>query len=185
MGFYRALLHLFPRSFRAEYGGEMMKDFARDWAAASGPGCLAVLAYAIADVMANAARVHLDILRQDVSYSLRSLRRTPGFTITAILVAAIGIGATTATFSLADHVLVRALPFPESQELVKIWEDHTARGYPRLEPSPPNLRDGQRQQTVFEHLEAFVSSGANMTGSGEARPWRAIRVDPITATRSD
>jgi len=178
MGFYRALLHLFPRSFRAEYGAEMTKDFAREWAAASGPGCVAVLAYAIADVVANAVRVHLDILRQDLSYSIRSLRRTPGFTITAILVAAIGIGATTATFSLADHVLVRALPFPESQELVKIWEDQTARGYPRMEPSPPNFRDWQRQQTVFEHLEAFVSSGASMTGRGEARRVPGALVTP-------
>ena len=44
---------------------------------------------------------------------MRSLRRTPGFTITAIVVAALGIGATTATFSIADHVLLRPLPFTD------------------------------------------------------------------------
>ena len=109
--FYRALLHFFPRSFRAEYGGEMIKDFAREWEAASGPSRLVLLIATVGDVIANAFAVHLDILRQDLKYALRSLRRTPGFTITAILVAGLGIGATTAAFSIADHVLVRPLPF--------------------------------------------------------------------------
>ena len=107
MRFYRSLLHLFPRSFRAEYGGEMEKDFARDWAATGGAARLTVFVVAAGDLVGNALRVHLDILRQDVKYSLRSLRRSPGFTITAIVVAALGIGATTASFSVADHVLVR------------------------------------------------------------------------------
>src|SRR5262245_21704980 len=123
MSFYRALLHLFPRSFRAEYGGEMIEDFAREWQPAHGMARLMLIITAIADVAANAVRVHADILKQDLRYAIRSLRRTPGFSITAILVAAIGIGATTATFTLADHVLLRALPFPESQRLMKVWED--------------------------------------------------------------
>ena len=168
MRFYRALLHLFPRSFRAEYGAEMEKDFARQWQEAGGLG-FSMLVTTIADVFVNAMRVHADILRQDVRYAVRSLRRSPGFTLTAILVAGLGIGATTATFSLADHVLVRALPFPEPNELVKLWEDQYARGYPRMEPSPPNFLDWQRQATTFERLEAYVGFGASMTGRGEAR----------------
>src|SRR5687768_2248375 len=104
MRFYRALLHLFPRSFRAEYGREMEGVFARQWSEAGGAEKLGVIAMAIGDVVVDAIRVHLDILRQDVSYSLRSLRRSPGFTMTAILVAALGIGATTSAFAIADHV---------------------------------------------------------------------------------
>ncbi len=61
---------------------------------------------------------------------LRSLRRTPGFTITAIVVAALGIGATTATFSIADHVLLRPLPFRDADRLVRLTENHTSSGYP-------------------------------------------------------
>ena len=178
MGFYRALLHLFPRSFRAEYGGEMEKDFAREWQDTGGPGAALLLATTIADVFVNAMRVHADILLQDLRYSSRSLRRTPGFTVTAILVAAIGIGATTATFSLADHVLIRALPFPEPDELIKIWEEQTAKGYPRMEPSPPNFQDWRRQQNVFEHLEAYYLAGASMIGGGEARRVPGARVTP-------
>jgi len=176
MGFYRALLHLFPRSFRAEYGAEMTKDFAREWAAASGPGCVAVLAYAIADVMANAVRVHLDILRQDLSYSIRSLRRTPGFTFTAILVAALGIGATTATFSMADHVLLRPLPFSDPDRLVKLWETRLSRDNARSEPSPPNYLDWKRLSTSFEGIEAYVTGSANLIGAGDPGVVQGARV---------
>jgi predicted permease len=167
MRFYRALLHLFPRSFRAEYGAEMTKDFAREWEQASGPGGLVVLARSVADVMANAVRVHLDILRQDVRYSIRSLRRTPGFAITAIVVAAIGIGATTAAFSIADHVLIRPFPFADPDALVTMTEDHTTLGYPVMEPSPPNYRDWKRLATSFESVEAIVGDSRTLLGAGE------------------
>lgn len=178
MKFYRALLHLFPRSFRFEYGGEMIKDFSRDWKDAHGLSAIVLLITTIVDVTANAMRVHVDILRQDVKYALRSLRRSPGFTITAILVAAIGIGATTAAFSIADHVLLRPLPFPESQRLVRVWEDQSSRGYPRLEPSPLNLQEWQKAATVFEQLEPYTESGAAMTGRGEAMRVSGASVGP-------
>ena len=53
----------------------------------------------------NAIAVHWDVLRQDLRYAARSLRRTPGFALTAVLVVALGVGANTAVFSLADFVL--------------------------------------------------------------------------------
>ena len=167
MLFYRLLLRLYPKSFRAEYGAEMMKDFTRDWDGASGAAKAWWLMRATGDTLANAMRVHGDITRQDLRYAIRSLRRTPGFTITAILVAAIGIGATTATFSVADHVLLRPLPFPEHDRVVRLWEDHAALGYPRMEPSPPNFLDWQRMATVFEGLEPFTGGSASLVGHGE------------------
>lgn len=156
MFFRQLLLRLYPKSFRAEYGDEMMKDLAREplWRVA-------------VDTVNNAARVHADVTKQDVRYALRSLARTPGFTLTAVVVAALGIGATTATFSIADHVLVRPLPFPEPDRLVKVWEDHSSRGYPRMEPSPPNFLDWQRMNTVFEPLEAYTGGSASLVGTGE------------------
>jgi putative ABC transport system permease protein len=178
MRFYRALLHLFPRSFRAEYGGEMEKDFAREWTESSGFAAIGLIVSMIVDVSSNALRVHFDILRQDLSYAVRSLRRTPGFTITAIFVAAIGIGATTAAFSIADHVLIRPLPFPQSHRLMQVWEDQTARGYPKLEPSPLNLQDWQKAATVFDQLEPFSSAGGALTGRGEAQRVSGASVGP-------
>ena len=178
MQIYRALLRLYPKSFRAEYGGEMEKDFARQWRDASAGAQAWLLINATLDTVFNAARVHGDITRQDVRYSLRSLRRTPGFSATAIVVAALGIGATTAAFSLADHVLIRALPFPESHRLVRLWEEMSKRGYARVEPSPPNFEDWQRQSTKFERLEAFTAFGGAMTGRGEATRLAGATVTP-------
>src|SRR5688500_6312185 len=134
MAIYRVLLRLYPKSFRAEYGAEMQKDFALEWRAASAGGKAALLVSALLDTLRNASRVHADITTQDVRYAIRSLRRTPGFTITAVLVAALGIGATTATFSVADHVLLRPLPYPEPDRVVRLWEDHSSLRYPRMEP---------------------------------------------------
>ena len=166
MRFYRALLHLFPRSFRAEYGAEMSKDFAREWNTAHGFAALGLILTTLGDVVGNAMRVHADILVQDVRYAVRSLRRTPGFTITAILVAALGIGATTATFSIADHVLLRPLPFADPDRLVRLTEDHTSIGYPRMEPSPPNYQDWKRMATALS-IEAFNGDARSLVGSGE------------------
>src|SRR5262249_20719423 len=122
MLFYRLLLRLYPSSFRAEYGEDMRAIFEERWKSASGAGeRLALLAEAAADVFPNALRVHAELLRQDTRYTLRTLARSPGFAATAIAVTALGIGATTATFSIADHVLLRPLPYREPERLVKFW----------------------------------------------------------------
>jgi ABC-type proline/glycine betaine transport system permease subunit len=76
---------------------------------------LQVALAAVADVVPNALATHRDMLRQDLRYALRSLRRTPGFAVTAIVLVALGVGANTAAFSLADFVLVRPLPFPDAE----------------------------------------------------------------------
>lgn len=164
---YRALLRLYPRSFRAEYGEEMCAVFARELQATGGPGRVAFLLGALLDTVFNAVRVHADITGQDVRYAVRSLRRTPGFTITAVVVAALGIGATTATFSVADHVLLRPLPFPEPERLVKLWQTQASRGYSRLEPSPPNYLDWKRLATSFTGVEAYSGTAATLLGGGE------------------
>ena len=176
MAFYRFLLRLFPRSFRAEYGAEMEAVFAREWHAADGAARITLWIRTVADVFFNAMRVHLDITRQDLRYALRSLARTPGFTITAILVAALGIGATTASFTIADHVLLKPLPFPESWRLVKIWQHQPSRGYLHLEPSPPNFKDWQRMSKSFEDMEAFASDAVSMVGVGEPERLSGARV---------
>ncbi|MGE0862555.1 MAG: ABC transporter permease, partial [Vicinamibacterales bacterium] len=166
MSFYRALLHLYPKSFRGEYGAEMCAVFARELESARGIARAMLLARALVDTLVNAARVHADITRQDLRYAVRSLRRTPGFTVTAVAVAALGIGATTAAFSVADHVLLRPLPFPDSQRLVKLWQTQVSRGYSRLEPSPPNYLDWKRLATSFEGVEAYTATAATLLGNG-------------------
>jgi predicted permease len=165
---YRILLRLFPASFRGEYGSEMESIFARRLGQASGVlPRLALWGEALADVLHNAVRVHADILAQDLRYTLRTLGRAPGFALTAILVGALGVGATTATFSITDHVLVRPLPFPEPGRLLKLWQEQPARGYSRMELSPANYRDWEAMTTSFEGMAAFTDISANVVGEGE------------------
>lgn len=86
MRLYRALLSLYPQSFRAEYGGEMCAVFQQRLSAAEGvPGRALAWAAGVADVVVNAAAVHWELTRHDLRFTARSLARTPGFALTAVL----------------------------------------------------------------------------------------------------
>src|SRR5256885_16432830 len=136
---YNALLHLYPASFRNEYGEEMRAVFTRRRREATGfPSAFALWLDTIAEIVGNALLVHADVLRQDLGYTMRILRRAPGFAITAVLIVALGIGATTAAFSVTDFALIRPLPFPDAGQLVKVWE--RTPGYSRMELWAANYR---------------------------------------------
>jgi hypothetical protein len=168
MLFYRALLHLYPASFRGEYGDELCAVVAERRRRTSGVFPVAAFWIGIIfDTLANAARVHWDILRQDLRYARRGLTRTPGFAVTAILVTALGIGANTAVFSLTDQVFLRPLPYADADRLVMVWQN--APGYTRVEASPPNYLDWQRMNQSFETMGAFTGLAANMVGGTEPR----------------
>jgi len=178
MGLYGTLLRLLPASFRAEYAAEMRSVFARRLRDASGPfGRGLVWAAEALDVLATAARVHVDILRQDVRYTLRALRRAPGFAATAILIAALGVGAVTAAFSITDHVLIRPLPFAHPERLVHLWgnPEHDARY--RSEPSLPNYLDWKRMSSSFEAMAAYHPLSANLVGGREPLHLQGVGVD--------
>ena len=173
MRFYRALLRLYPSSFRSEYGEELCAAFEERMRERSGP---AMFFAALADVVPNAIAVHLDILGQDVRFTGRALRRAPGFAFTAILVVALGVGANTAAFSLADFVLLRPLPFPQSERLVKLWS--TTPGYGQVELSPANFRDWVAMTKSFSGMGAYFNNAANLVGGGEPRRIETARVTP-------
>jgi putative ABC transport system permease protein len=166
--FYRALLHLYPVGFRTEYCHELTRAFLQRAREYSGPlGTLRGVAIALADVVPNAAAVHREMLGQDLRYVARSLRRSPGFAITAMLVIALGVGANTAAFSLADFVLLRPLSFPEPDRLVRLWE--STPGYSRMEFSPANYRDMKAMTHSFDGMAAYSDRAMSLVGSGEPR----------------
>jgi len=184
---YRALLRLLPASFRGEYGEEMLAVLERRLRDAPGaPGRLLVVAGAALDVLTCALRVHLDVLRQDLRYVVRSERRTPGFALTVVAVAALGVGATTAAFSVTDHVLIRPLPYPDPDRLVELWQSDRAEGYTN-ELSPANYRDWQRLATSFEAMGAFYKTSVNLVGDGDPVRLQAATVTaevlPVVGTR--
>jgi hypothetical protein len=129
---------------------------------------------AIWEVLVNAPAVHWDILRQDLRYTARTLLARRGFTAVAILVLALGIGANTAVFSVTDYVLIRPLPFPAANRLVKVWENLP--GYPEMELSPADYRDWKKMNTVFEDMGGVTGVLVNLTGEGNPERIEAARV---------
>src|SRR5512136_1483567 len=169
--FFRALLALFPFEFRADFGPEMeatFEDQERDAALGGGRWSrLALWGRTIADVLRAAPREHLDTLRQDAAFSVRVMRRSPGFALAAIVTLALGIGATTAVFSLVNAVLLRPLPYREPGRLVMIR--NTAPGTGALWPvSYADFQDWKRDSRAFEDMEALQFEQFNLTVSGES-----------------
>jgi predicted permease len=166
MGFYRLLLHLYPSTFRAEYGNEMSAIFALELSRREGLAAKCWLWLStFTEVLSNAALVHLAITRRDLFHSARSLLRSPGFTLTAILLVTVGIGANIAVFTLANFVLLRPLPFAEPDRLMRVWEKHP--GYNRMELSPANYRDVRDSSKSFTALAAYNGNAMSLVGQGE------------------
>src|SRR5918992_6209501 len=173
--FYRALLRLYPASFRADYSAEMVRTF-EESVRYRGRGATALAA--VADVVPNAIAAHWEILVQDLRYTARTLNASRGFTLAAVLVTALGVGANTATFSVADFVLVRPLPFEEPEELVRLCEGpRTGGGWGCMnELSPANFRDVTIATRSFEGWGAFTGSAVNLVGTSEPVRISGMRV---------
>src|SRR5690242_8411027 len=109
--------------------------------------------------------------RQNVRYGLRMLAKNPGFTAAAIACLALGIGATTAIFSVVNAVLLRALPYAEAPRLVRIFTEFPNfpnGGLRHFPVSPPELIDIKRDTTAsWDAVEAWFNVGANLAGASE------------------
>ncbi len=110
-----------------------------------------------------------------VSTSLRSLAKQPAFTLVAVAVLALGIGANTAIFSVLDAVLIRPLPFRDPGRLVVVWERNVPRDHRTNVASPANFLAWRDQQRTFTDLSAVtqVPVTVNLTGAGEPEELRA------------
>lgn len=128
-------------------------------------------------VRARGRREWVRELLQDLRVALRGLRRTPGFTATAVLTLALGIGANSALFSVLRSVLLRPLPYPNSGELIQVWSDHRARGRPEPEwLTPPDFTDWRDGNRTFAGMAAYQGWGPDLTGSGEPEALGGVSV---------
>ena len=109
----------------------------------------------------------METLLKDIRYGIRSLLKQPGFAAIAVITLALGIGANTAIFSVVNAVLLRALPFPDPDRLVMVWEDASFAGFPRNTPAPANYADLKAQNQVFEEMAAIDMRNFNLTGDGK------------------
>jgi putative ABC transport system permease protein len=112
---------------------------------------------------------------QDLRYGLRSLIKSPGFTVVAVLTLAIGIGANSAIFSFVDGALLKPLPYAHPERIVQVWEKPPGGGNNVV--SALNFLDWQGQSTVFETMVASSGGGSvTLTGRGDPVMLRAGRV---------
>jgi putative ABC transport system permease protein len=116
---------------------------------------------------------------QDLRYALRTLRRAPAFALVAVLVLAIGIGATTGMFSLVDAMLVRGLPYPQADRLVVlIGNVQRAAGVERRGNSYPDHVDWRARATSFDEMAAYTTLNTTLQGVDEPEPIPSEAVSP-------
>ena len=133
MRLYRRLLWAYPSAFREEYGNELCLAFVdRYREARSAPGAIAIWAEAIGGILREAPREHFQMMLQDLRYALRILLKEAGVSATAVAILALGIGSSTLVFSLANGLMLRPLPYPQTDRTVAVDE---------YSPTDPNERD--------------------------------------------
>ena len=98
----------------------------------------------------------MDGLFQDVRHALRSLRETPTITLGALICLGLGIGATTAIFSVVDRVVFHPLAYPQADRLVSVMERNQKKGFPSFPVSIADFRDWQAHALSFSALGAFT-----------------------------
>lgn len=172
----RAASPMVPHDLRGDWLREWRAEFAYAAARATRAGRRLPLS---SIVRATGAIVHaawlrwdrwrLDMIVQDLKHALRSLRRKPSFTAVVVLTLAIGIGGTTAIFGAVNAVLLRPLPYPEPDQLVRIYKTQAT------EPnriggtvSPPDFMDWRRDHSSFVEVGAYNGSSYTLTGHGAA-----------------
>ncbi|MEP6918813.1 MAG: ABC transporter permease, partial [Acidobacteriota bacterium] len=199
--FYRLLLWCFPPSIRREFGDDMVRLFdaqLRD-ARIQGDSPLRVYVEAIGDAVMHGTaervgagrerarrliravgrwRSWMQAIRQDLNYALRLLGRQPGVTVLAVATLALGIGANTAIFSAVEALLLRPLPYHDSDRLMMLYEKRAAEGVLDNPVSPADFLDWSRLNGSFAPIAAFATETVDLTGAGEPVRLSAETVSP-------
>jgi predicted permease len=115
---------------------------------------------------------------RDVRFAWRMLAKNPGFTIVAILTLALGIGANVATFSIVYAILLRPLPFPHQEQLVRVFDDLRGSNVQNVGMSVPEMWDFQQRSGVFEDISAVWPINADLTGGDRPERIEALATSP-------
>ncbi|MFQ5742333.1 MAG: ABC transporter permease [Acidobacteriota bacterium] len=115
---------------------------------------------------------------KDVTHVLRSLAKSPGFTVAVVLTLALGIGANTAIFSVVNAVLLRPLPYPDPDRLMVLWENNARQGLDQEQVSAATYLDWRERSDFFEGMAAYRYWGYTLTGGEEPERITSLRVSP-------
>jgi putative ABC transport system permease protein len=164
------LLLAYPAEFRHEYGPEMERLFTDRFGSESR---IRLWLESLADIALSAPKEHCHILGADLRYSSRIFAKSPGFTLIAVLVIALGIGATTAVFSLVNAVLLRSFPYGNAQDLAYLFSPNSQwRGQmipDELPPNTPDFYDWQRSSHSFSSLTMLRQRMSNVVRAGSVK----------------
>ena len=184
-------LHAFPGWFRARYGREMLGEFAArhdEVLAARGAWAARALVFrACRDLIDSGLRERLtprpsidppdhpedsgmNALLTDLHHGFRALRRRPAFALVAIITLGVGIGASTAMFSIANGVVLQPLPYPEPDRLVRIYDTFAERNNMSGTSSPANFAEWREQARTFSAMAAYNNASLTYTGAEPAMP---------------
>jgi predicted permease len=139
----------------------------------------------VAQVSEDVRRVRaghvVETLARDVFYGARVLRRSPGFTFAVATVLALGIGAATAIFSIVSGVLLRPIPVPGGERLIRVFHTPPAASFPgiaRFSVSPANYLDWQARSRSFDGLAIYGFGSRTLTGGSRAEPITVVHASP-------
>ncbi len=118
----------------------------------------------------------LDTLRQDLSFAFRQLWRNKGFTLAAALTLALGVGATTAIFSVVNGVLLKPLPYPDPSRIVAVQAKRNSTGETSWTLSQPDIHDLQEQSLSLRLVSGYSGTRRTLTGMGEPEVVRGAQV---------
>ena len=120
----------------------------------------------------------METLFQDIRYAMRMMLKRPSLPVLAVIALALGIGATTAIFSVINSVLFKPLPYPEHDRLVQVWEKRPALGRTRNAVSAPDFFDWNTQNTVFEEMAAYQYTDVTLGGGDTPERIKATAISP-------
>jgi putative ABC transport system permease protein len=183
---FRALVRVLPFDFRINYEGEMegvFREQQREVEEQGGIlGALRLWKETIVGIFTTAPREHWQILTSDCGYAFRMMRKNIGFTIVAILTLALGIGANTAIFSVVHSVLLRALPYPQGQQLIFIRQQEKKLGIEDWGFSVKEIEDYRAQNRSLAGMVEYHAMSFTLFGHGD--PER-VRTGVVSANYFD
>ena len=172
---YRFLLRLYPDEFRSEYGREMV-DMFRHRASYESP--FRIWTDIIRDLVVTVPKEHTAVLAKDLRYALRVICRAPAFSLAVIVAVALAIAANTAMFSIVNAVLVRPLPFADSERLIQVAEKNDRLKLSNFGTSVLNFVSWREQATTVDQLAAIGLATFSLRGGGEPDQVVGNRISP-------
>ena len=124
----------------------------------------------------------METLWQDLGYGFRMLFKNKRFTIVAVLSLAIGIGATTAIFSVANALLLRPLPYKDADSLVILWQRSPGLNVAQDWFSPGQYLDIRAENTAFEHVAATIDSSFNLAAHGTSQSPERVEAARVSSS---